>query len=121
MNKLKLLTISDIPTEEVRWLWYPYLPRGKITIIQGDPGEGKTTYVLALAALGIGTAYGLLRWTGIVVFPSDHTWSADFFDASWRDDGVQFLVLCGGPFAGISAALLGKRKKSGSSQIEEKM
>ena len=51
MNKLKLLTMSDIPAEEVRWLWYPYLPRGKITIIQGDPGEGKTTFVLALAAL----------------------------------------------------------------------
>lgn len=43
MNKLKLLTMSDIPVEEVRWLWYPYLPRGKITIIQGDLGEGKTT------------------------------------------------------------------------------
>ncbi len=51
MNKLKLLTMSDIPAEEVRWLWYPYLPRGKITIVQGDPGEGKTTFVLALAAL----------------------------------------------------------------------
>lgn len=51
MNKLKLLTMSDIPAEEVRWLWYPYLPRGKITIIQGDPGEGKTTFVLALATL----------------------------------------------------------------------
>ena len=51
LNKLKLLTISDIPTEEVRWLWYPYFPRGKITIVQGDPGEGKTTFVLALAAL----------------------------------------------------------------------
>lgn len=51
MNKLKLLTMSDIPAEEVQWLWYPYLPRGKITIIQGDPGEGKTTFVLALAAL----------------------------------------------------------------------
>lgn len=51
MNKLKLLTMSDIPAEEVRWLWYPYLPRGKITIIQGDPGEGKTTFVLALASL----------------------------------------------------------------------
>ena len=24
-------------TEEVAWLWYPYLPRGKLTIIQGDP------------------------------------------------------------------------------------
>ena len=51
MNKLKLLTMSDILAEEVRWLWYPYLPRGKITIIQGDPGEGMTTFVLALASL----------------------------------------------------------------------
>lgn len=51
MSKLKLLPMSDIPAEEVRWLWYPYLPRGKITIIQGDPGEGKTTFVLALASL----------------------------------------------------------------------
>ena len=30
LNKLKLLTMSDIPTEDVQWLWYPYLPRGKI-------------------------------------------------------------------------------------------
>lgn len=51
LNKLKLLTMSNIPAEEVRWLWYPYLPKGKITIVQGDPGEGKTTFVLALAAL----------------------------------------------------------------------
>lgn len=51
LNKLKLLTMSETPEEEVRWLWYPYLPGGKITIIQGDPGDGKTTFVLALAAL----------------------------------------------------------------------
>lgn len=50
-NKLKLLTMSEILEEEVRWLWYPYLPGGKITIVQGDPGEGKTTFVLALASL----------------------------------------------------------------------
>ncbi len=35
----------------MKWLWYPYIPRGKITIVQGDPGEGKTTFVLALVAL----------------------------------------------------------------------
>ena len=29
LNRLKLLTMSDIPTEEVQWLWYPYLPRGQ--------------------------------------------------------------------------------------------
>ena len=49
--KLKLHTMSEIEREEVRWLWRPYLPSGKITIVQGDPGEGKTTFVLALAAL----------------------------------------------------------------------
>ena len=50
-QQLKLLAMSDIQAEEVRWLWRPYLPRGKITIIQGDPGDGKTTFVLALTAL----------------------------------------------------------------------
>ena len=50
-QQLKLLAMSDIQAEKVRWLWQPYLPRGKITIVQGDPGDGKTTFVLALAAL----------------------------------------------------------------------
>ena len=47
---LKLISMSDVPSEEVSWLWYPYIPLGKVTIIQGDPGEGKTTFVLAVAA-----------------------------------------------------------------------
>ncbi|MDD2956237.1 MAG: AAA family ATPase [Oscillospiraceae bacterium] len=50
-KKLKLITMSEIEREEVKWLWYPYIPQGKVTIIQGDPGEGKTTLVLALVAL----------------------------------------------------------------------
>ena len=33
----------QVQSKEVNWLWYPYIPYGKITIIQGDPGEGKTT------------------------------------------------------------------------------
>ena len=40
--------MSDVAAEEVRWLWYPYIPHGKLTIVQGDPGEGKTTFVLAV-------------------------------------------------------------------------
>ena len=32
-QQLKLLTMSDIQAEDVRWLWRPYLPRGKITVI----------------------------------------------------------------------------------------
>ena len=45
-TKLKLIAMSEIQAEEVKWLWYPYIPCGKITIVQGDPGEGKTTFVL---------------------------------------------------------------------------
>lgn len=47
---LKLTQIAEIKEEEVKWLWYPYIPFGKITIIHGDPGEGKTTFALRLAA-----------------------------------------------------------------------
>ena len=49
-NELRLIKMSDIETEAVRWLWYPYIPFGKLTIVQGDPGEGKTTLVLAVIA-----------------------------------------------------------------------
>lgn len=49
-EKLEILRLSDVPLQEVKWLWYPYIPFGKITIIQGDPGEGKTTLALRLAA-----------------------------------------------------------------------
>lgn len=50
MHKLKLINMDSVQTEQVKWLWHPYIPLGKITIIQGDPGEGKTTFALALVA-----------------------------------------------------------------------
>lgn len=48
--ELKLIHMEDVVSKEVEWLWYPYIPYGKITIVVGDPGEGKTTLVLKLAA-----------------------------------------------------------------------
>lgn len=42
---------SDIEAASVDWLWYPYIPFGKVTIVQGDPGEGKTTLALNIAAI----------------------------------------------------------------------
>jgi predicted ATP-dependent serine protease len=48
---MKLINMNEVQSEPVRWLWYPYIPYGKITLVQGDPGDGKTTFVLAVAAL----------------------------------------------------------------------
>ena len=50
MSDLKLINMQDVEVEEVKWLIYPFIPYGKITIIQGDPGEGKTTLVLQIIA-----------------------------------------------------------------------
>ena len=41
---------SAIHKKDVRWLWYPYIACGKITILQGDPGEGKSTVAIRLSA-----------------------------------------------------------------------
>ena len=50
-TELKLIHMEDVISKEVSWLWYPYIPFGKITVIEGDPGEGKTTLILKIAAL----------------------------------------------------------------------
>ncbi len=47
---VKLINMADVEIEEVKWLLYPFIPYGKITILQGDPGEGKTTTMLHVIA-----------------------------------------------------------------------
>ncbi len=42
---------SNVQAKEVEWLWYPYIPYGKLTVLQGDPGEGKSTFMLNLTAI----------------------------------------------------------------------
>ena len=44
------IRMSEVDTQAVEWLWKPYIPFGKVTIVQGNPGEGKTTFALRLAA-----------------------------------------------------------------------
>ena len=48
--KLKLINMDKVEVEQIEWLLYPFIPYGKVTIIQGDPGEGKTTMVLQIIA-----------------------------------------------------------------------
>lgn len=45
-----MIRIADVQPQEVQWLWYPYIPFGKLTIVQGNPGEGKTYFAMQLAA-----------------------------------------------------------------------
>ncbi len=45
-----LINLADVEAEEVEYLWPPYLPRRKLTLIEGDPGVGKTWLALAITA-----------------------------------------------------------------------
>ena len=42
--------MEQVEVEKIDWLLYPFIPFGKVTIVQGDPGEGKTTMVLQIIA-----------------------------------------------------------------------
>ena len=42
--------LTDYEAQEIDWLWYPYIPKGGITLLDGDPGVGKTYLALALVA-----------------------------------------------------------------------
>ena len=47
----KLLTLySDVTAMPVNWLWQPYIAIGKITLLQGDPGCGKSSMMMNLIA-----------------------------------------------------------------------
>ena len=49
-EELEVLALSSIQREEIRWLWEPYIPVGKLTILEGDPGIGKTWVALAICS-----------------------------------------------------------------------
>ena len=47
---VKIIRMSDVELAPVEWLWKPYLPFGKLSVLQGNPGEGKTYFAMHLAA-----------------------------------------------------------------------
>ena len=49
-ERVPMLCYEDIEQTSVEWLWFPYIPFGKLTIIQGNPGEGKTYFAMMLTA-----------------------------------------------------------------------
>jgi AAA domain len=51
-NETKLLVVraSDLAPAPMEWLWAGRIPRGALTVLEGDPGEGKSTLALDIAA-----------------------------------------------------------------------
>ena len=54
MGELKLIKLADIRARNVEWLWEPYLPKGKVSILRGHPGEGKSMFIMALISAAEG-------------------------------------------------------------------
>jgi hypothetical protein len=50
MSSINVEPLSAICSERIRWLWEPYLPRGKLAILDGDPGVGKSLLTVDIAA-----------------------------------------------------------------------
>ena len=54
----RLLTLySEVQSTDVRWLWYPFIAIGKITLLQGDPGDGKSIRTGAASMLKVSAAF----------------------------------------------------------------
>jgi hypothetical protein len=57
-DKVTIRCIADIQPAKVHWVWYPYIPKGKLTMLSGDPGDGKSQICMAITA-GITKGEGL--------------------------------------------------------------
>lgn len=49
-RQLAITALSDVKVQSVRYLWPPYVPIGKVTLLEGDPESGKTFIGVDLAA-----------------------------------------------------------------------
>ncbi len=62
----RLLTLySEVQSTDVRWLWYPFIAIGKITLLQGDPGDGKSTMMISKAGIWGKKHFDFFFWLGM--------------------------------------------------------
>lgn len=78
-----LVNAANLKPERVSWLWQDWLARGKLHILAGAPGQGKTTIALALAA----TISSGGRWPD-----GSHCTAADVLIWSGEDDPADTLL-----------------------------
>src|SRR5262245_64956059 len=46
-----ITTLADVQETTLEWLWWPYLPRAALVMVDGDPGTGKSLLTIQLAAI----------------------------------------------------------------------
>jgi hypothetical protein len=46
----RTVRLSEVVPRPVKWIWPGRIPRGKVTVVDGDPGLGKSTMTLDVAA-----------------------------------------------------------------------
>ncbi len=97
MTDCNLVYYKDIESREIDWLWYPYIPLGKITIIQGDPGEGKTTFVLNLLSIlstGGTLPFSAERISGNAIYQNTEDDNADTIKPRLERHGADCSKIC---------------------------
>lgn len=65
----KIICYKDITSKEIEWVWYPYLPKGKLVLLMGDPGCGKTyltSYIASIISKGGDFVNGFPSEEGVV-------------------------------------------------------
>ncbi len=45
-----IVSLADVEKQDVQWLWRSRIPQGKLTMLDGDPGNGKSWFSFAIAA-----------------------------------------------------------------------
>jgi hypothetical protein len=76
MSNAVFTSLADIKPETVKWLWEGRIPFGKVTLLESEPGVGKSTLTLELAArVSRGAPMPLMKTHGapanVVIFSGD--------------------------------------------------
>ena len=50
MRDRKVYVAASLEDTTIEWLWYPYIPKGKVTMLHGENGVGKTLLAIRLMA-----------------------------------------------------------------------
>ena len=117
-QKVSLVCIDDVEEEEINWLYFPYIPQGKITLCAAYPGTGKT-YLLCYIAACVSTGKCLFN---LVPF-DDEPGSVIYLTA---EDGIgdtikKRLHVCGADLKKIYVPQMNNQLLFDSPEIEEYM